>query len=327
MDTLLGLRRPLFWLCLGVGLGYGLLARFIFGLDVDKAVFEVMSFSFIFVVPVVVGFVTTFLWPSREQAAWWRWIVWPWGSSLLTIVAAMALAWEGLICAIVWVPLFLLLSSVGGVIGGIVKRVVGSSTMQSIILTCFVLFPFALSPVEQQYTPQPRLSVAETAIRIQAPADVIWQNIRAVPLITPAEHTFSVAHAIGFPKPLEATLIGEGVGAVRHATFEGDVLFVETITEWEPLQRLAFTIAPDPAIPPTTFDTHVVVGGDYFDVLTGSYRIERVGPEEHILHLTSRHRLSTRFNAYTNVWTRFFMNDIQQHILKVIKQRCEQQEV
>ena len=39
--------------------------------------------------------------------------------------------------------------------------------------------------------------------------------------------------AIGLPRPVEATLTGEGVGAIRHASFESGLVFVETVTEWQ----------------------------------------------------------------------------------------------
>ena len=48
------------------------------------------------------------------------------------------------------------------------------------------------------------------------------------------------AQRIGFPRPIEATLSYEGVGGVRHASFERGLMFVETVTDWEPEHRLAF---------------------------------------------------------------------------------------
>jgi hypothetical protein len=111
---------------------------------------------------------------------------------------------------------------------------------------------------------------------------------------------------------------------VRHATFEGGVLFVETITIWREARELVFKIkANTDSIPPSTLDEHVTVGGPYFDVLEGHYEIERVGPNESRLHLSSQHRLSTRFNGYSGAWTDFIMRDIQGYILGIIKQRCE----
>jgi hypothetical protein len=114
------------------------------------------------------------------------------------------------------------------------------------------------------------------------------------------------------------------VGGVRHATFERGVRFVETVTTWEPDRRLAFSIEADPAtIPAVALDEHVTVGGPFFDVLNGEYRIEPLSPGRVRLHLRSTHRLSTRFNAYSGLWTDFILSDVQTAILEVLKRRCE----
>jgi hypothetical protein len=82
-------------------------------------------------------------------------------------------------------------------------------------------------------------------------------------------------------------------------------------------------VAPE-SVPPTTLDKHVVVGGRYFDVLRGTYWIEPLSDNTVVLHLSSTYRLSTRFNFYAGLWASFLMRDIQNTILAVIKQRCEQ---
>ena len=146
-----------------------------------------------------------------------------------------------------------------------------------------------------------------------------------MPLISEREQFFSVSHLLGFPRPLEAKLIGEGVGAVRQATFEHGVLFVETINEWDAPRSLSFSIHADTKnIPPTTFDEHVIIGGKYFDVLEGSYAVEDVGGGDVVLHLSSSQRLSTRFNFYSHFWTEYLMADLQNYILQIIKKRSEQ---
>jgi hypothetical protein len=145
-----------------------------------------------------------------------------------------------------------------------------------------------------------------------------------VPRITEAEHGPSWSHRLGFPRPTEAVLEGTGVGSIRYARFEGDVLFVEKVTEWEENKRLSFSIEADTKnIPPTTFDEHVTIGGPYFDVLHGSYWIEPRGPDRVVLHLASDQRLSTGFNFYSQWWTVWLMNDLQSYILRIIKARAE----
>jgi hypothetical protein len=163
---------------------------------------------------------------------------------------------------------------------------------------------------------------AETFIDIHARPEVVWQNIIRVRAIhEPIQGFF---YRMGFPKPIEATLSKEGVGGVRRASFEGGLVFTETITTWKNLDILSFAIAANPnSTPLTTLDAHVVPGGQYFDVLQGTYRLEPLPGGIIRLHLFSQFRVSTHFNFYSGAWAEFLMTDIQKSILKVLKNRCE----
>ena len=166
--------------------------------------------------------------------------------------------------------------------------------------------------------------LVENSVVINASAATVWQHIIRVAPISATELGGSLVDDIGFPRPVEATLTHEGVGGVRHATFERGVEFIETVDDWVPLRRLSFSIVPNTAtIPPSTFDEHVIVGGKYFDVLRGTYELRPAGPGRTQLVLFSQQRLSTHLNPYAGLWTDFMMREIQRRILAVIKQRCE----
>jgi hypothetical protein len=315
---ILGLPRRTVIGALVLGVGYGLLARLVFGLEALGGVAGVMMLSFIFVVPVALGFVTVYLLPG--PLPWTRWLAAPLAASLLTVTSAMLLAWEGLVCIVVWLPIFLVLAVAGGAIAALVRRWMGRST--PLVLAAAAALPFVLAPIESRLPTPVHTRVVEDTVVIDAAPEAVWREIREVPPIAAEDLGWRFVHAIGFPRPIEARLEGTGVGSVRHATFEGGVTFIETVTEWQPERALAFTISAD-AVPSTTFDTHVAVGGPFFDVLDGRYRIEPLGPDRVALHLASTHRLETRFNGYTRLWTDLFMRDIQQSILEVIKARAE----
>ena len=153
---------------------------------------------------------------------------------------------------------------------------------------------------------------------------MVSANIERVPAIAPNELRPTWTHRIGFPRPIAATLSHEGVGGVRHATFDGGVLFIETIDTWDPWRKLSFSIrAQTDRIPRTTLDQHVTIGGPYFDVLRGTYELQPLSNGGTRLILSSDHRLSTDFNWYSELWTRSVMSDLQKSILSVIKNRCE----
>jgi hypothetical protein len=188
------------------------------------------------------------------------------------------------------------------------------------------VLPLLATPWEKQVFYEWETRTVENTIDIHATPDVIWHNIERVPAIRREELPPSWAHTIGFPDPIEATLSHEGVGGVRNASFAKGVLFIETIDVWEPGHRIGFTIAAQTGkIPSTTLDEHVAVGGQYFDVLRGEYRLEPLAHDVTRLHLSSRHRVSTDFNWYAHLWTDAVMSDLQKRILYVVQQRCQAQ--
>jgi hypothetical protein len=159
---------------------------------------------------------------------------------------------------------------------------------------------------------------------IHASPDTVWRNIARVPAIGREELPPSFFEAIGVPRPLEATLDRDGVGAVRTARFVGGITFRETITAWDPGRDLGFDIAVDEGtLSPRLLDRHVTVGGEYFDVTHGAFHLEARGDGTTLLRLTSLHRLSTRVNAYAGFWTDRVMADLQRRICEVMRRRAE----
>jgi hypothetical protein len=130
--------------------------------------------------------------------------------------------------------------------------------------------------------------------------------------------------ALGFPRPVKAELNYLGVGAYREAVFTNGLVFHETVTHYRENEKMVFSIKADPYdIPSTTLDKHVVIGGEYFDVLNGTYELEKLGENYYRLHLYSHFKLATNFNFYASWWAKWIMKDIQQNILQVEKYRAE----
>jgi len=284
----------------------------------------VMSFGFLIVAPVTVGWITIASTPSDGRYHWAGWIFRPWIAVLLSYAVLLLAVIEGAICLIFALPVTLVCASIGGVAAGLAGRHRYRHGRATTL--CLAVLPLALCAIEAQLDGPLAMRTVNTSTVIHAPVAVVWMNVKSVPRIDHEEVRRTWTHFIGFPLPVEATLDHDGIGGVRHATFEGGLLFVETIDEWQPEQRLGFTIAADTAhIPPTTLDEHVTIGGRYFDVLDGEYWLEPVANGDVLLHLRSRQRLNTDFNAYAALWTDAVMRDLQESILEVVKHRCEAQ--
>ncbi|MGH7551768.1 MAG: hypothetical protein ACREMQ_01915, partial [Longimicrobiales bacterium] len=242
----------------------------------------------------------------------------PWVPCSLIVLAAWAIGWEGSICIVMSFPLMLVMSSLGGLVAGwLAKRSFGHALVAAAL-------PFALAPLES-IMPRPVSMVTNRSeITIRASAAMVWPQVVQVPTIRDAEQRPALFTALGFPRPVSATLDRDGLGGVRHARFEGNVLFLETITRWEDERRIGFTIeAQTDAIPPTTLDPHVTIGGRYFDVLTGEYELQPLTGGRTRVVLTSTHRLPTTLNPYAGLWAGLVMRSIQRNILEVVRARAE----
>ena len=298
---------------------YGLLARIAF--DQQLPIATPMTFAFIFLVPLAVGYLSVAATGRRHETGVTPAVVSAFGAALMVLITVLAVGVEGTICVVMMAPVFIVMALLGAVLALLV-RTVRSRRMRATALFTVLMLPFAAGPVERQIPQAQSRRIVENRIRIRADPAAVWRQIIRVPAIRPEEYRTTFVHRMGFPRPIEATLSHEGVGGVREASFERGVLFRETVIEWVPERRLSFTIAVD-SIPAKTLDQHVTVGGEYFDVLDGTYEIVPLGSGETELRLWSTHRLSTHFNPYASLWTDFVMRQIQGNILHVVRARAE----
>jgi hypothetical protein len=193
-----------------------------------------------------------------------------------------------------------------------------------VYISIFLLFPFIISPIENSIQKNAVVFKAYTSIDIKSTRGKIWGNVTRVPQIPEDEDKGWLTKTLGFPRPLNAELNFEGVGAYREAIFTNGLVFHETVLEYVHQKKMVFSIKANPhEIPSTTMDEYVVIGGEFFDVLNGTYELERLNSGTYRLHLYSHFELTTSFNFYAGLWARWIMKDIQKNILQVIKKRSE----
>ena len=316
------------------GIVYGVLLQLLFRAPFMKRFIELMSVGMIFLLPVAIGFLVVFYvgWKERSQPLPWRYaLLGPWSAVGPCLLLSFLVGWEGAFCLMFATPVFLLMSTLGGLLAKLALRFVerrmqrGSpQALQSgaLLLAVVLLTPLSSGFLESNIVPPESIHRVLTEIDIAAPRDIVWSEIVRVPRIAAEENSHGMFYKLGFPKPIEATLSYEGIGGVRHARFEKGLLFIETVTEWESQRLLSFRIQADAHM--TKLDPHVVVGGQYFDVLQGTYEIVPGSRPDHVtLRLWSRFRLNTHFNGYAGFLGDSLMRDIQNSILHVVKRRCE----
>jgi hypothetical protein len=187
-----------------------------------------------FVMGVVVGYIVN----MREPASSTRLVTALISSMGLTTLGFMVFAIEGLACLAMSAPLAVPLAMLGTTTGA---SLASRAAPQGVALG-LLLLPVGWG-LESATAPPPPLHEVRSSIDIDAPPDAVWPHVLAFPpLPEPTEWWFRT----GLAYPREATIVGEGVGAVRYCTFSTGS-FVEPITAWEPGRQLAFDVTSSPA--------------------------------------------------------------------------------
>jgi hypothetical protein len=282
--------------------------------------FSAMLGSFIYLAPAVCGAVTVYMAERIERRSWGYYIWAPWVSTALFVVGTLLVFIEGIVCAVVIVPLFSVMGSVGGLAMGIVCRI---TNWPKPALYGFAVLPLALGAIEPHWPNPEQISKTSRTLFIAAPAERVWHELNDARDIRPSEVGDAWAYRIGVPMPVGAVTEDTAEGRVRKVQWQKEVHFEEVITEWQPQQRVSwrYRFSPD-SFPAGALDDHVVIGGHYFDLRDSAYTLTpREGGTE--LRIDVSWRVSTRFNWYADRVAQFLLGDFSEHILHFYKVRSE----
>lgn len=207
-----------------------------------------VSVSYIFIVPMMLGAIPVLFSTKEQLRAYTFYLVMPWAITFLFFLLCLVAGFEGMICLVVIVGPFLLLGSLGAFIYRFIRlKQNGGGTR----LYGSLLLPFLVLALESRITPTNLVRTVTTRQIIKAPVWSVWQNLKNVKKIRPAELEPHFVHLIGIPRPLNGELDQEKVGGIRLITWEKGIAFQERITDWKPSIGFAYDILVDPAsIPP-----------------------------------------------------------------------------
>jgi hypothetical protein len=305
---------------------YGLTTRFIFQSDSSSDFLGTLTLGLLLFGPFAVGALTVFLAPQKYKVSWVYAILMPWATCLLLVAALLLLQWEAWICILMAVPFLFVMSSAGGVIICLIfKRRNALRDTNNYMLALFMLSPYLIAPLEHRLPMPDSIRTVETQVVIDASVSTVWSNIISVATIEDQEQHVRFYQLAGLPRPLEATLSHQGIGGMRTAIYEQKLRFKEQIIAWDEQRSLTFTIVPDTSEVGASTLPLKEIGGKYFSPLEATYTLERLPDGKVLLRLSSKHRLSTRFNAYGGLWTDLIMSDLQNDIMQIVKARVEAQ--
>jgi hypothetical protein len=309
---------------LGILLGvlYGISIRLVLDLEIYEKLGDLVSISFMFLVPFVIGFIRIYFEVKiKPNISVRKMITVSWQPIFIFLLTTFVTLLEGSICILMALPAFMFFASLGGITAGCLSRTLRTKST----ITCIAVFPLLMGPIELNFLELSKTYTVENQIEINATPEIIWSQLGNVQQIQKHEIPTSLTTLIGVPSPISAEMNGLAVGSVRTSRWEKGVVFKEVITQWSKGKVMAYDFDIDPElIPDNSLDKHVKLGGEYFSPLSGKYEIEPLQQSgKSILKLSTTLRDDTNFGVYSRFWGELIFSDFHNSLLSLIKQRSE----
>ncbi|WP_426492579.1 hypothetical protein [Hymenobacter sp. 102] len=301
---------------------HGLLLRLMFGST--NGLMEIMSVTFLFFTPSLIGFLTVILMPARKVTTRTAAFFTPWLTSLVLLVVTILLNMEGTICWLMAFPIFAVAAGVGGLVAHWLRKPKAQNTgnwqkPNTLNVSLVFLVPLVLGAVEGEKASTPKQLVIERVVILNAPAADVWKKLISNKQIDYQANKTSFSTLLGFPKHMSTTLDTLRVGGTRTAYYEKGLYFKETVTNYQPERLLVLRVDANPAATPAAvMDEHILIGGKHLDILEDVYELRTLPGGRTRLALSSRFYINTPFNWYAGIWAHYLMADILDSELELI---------
>jgi hypothetical protein len=253
-----------------------------------------MAGAFLIFAPLAVGAITVYMAESTKPRHWRYWVSAPFAANSLMVFAAMVIAVEGIICAVLILPMFWVIGAIGGVSMGLFCR---RSQKRKRAVLGFAALPFLV--------------------------DQVWSVLLHTPNIRPSELGHAWMYRIGVPLPEAGITRRTPEGLVRDVTMGKAIHFEQVSSEWEAQRHVRWTYRFHPnSFPPQALDDHVTIGGHHFDLIDTDYTLTPIDSKRTQLRIRMGYRVSTQFNWYADRIASWLIGDFADVVLAFYARRA-----
>ncbi|WP_458232269.1 SRPBCC domain-containing protein [Roseateles sp. P5_E8] len=279
-----------------------------------------MMFSFIVLVPFAVGAVTVYVAERSEPRTAGYHFRAGFMANVFLVLGTLVILLEGLICAILIVPLLALIGGVGGlVMGGICHATNWPRSGVGVVAA----LPLLMAGVEAPLALPDRFGSLQRECLIAASPEQVWAQLMSMPAIRPEEMEDGWMYRIGVPLPLSGVTRQDGAALLRHVEMGRGIQFDQVSTDWQPARRVRWTYRfTAESFPPRAMDDHVRIGGRHFDLLDTVYTLQPEGAGTR-LKVSMSYRVSTQFNWYAEPLARWLIGNFEEVALRLYALRAE----
>jgi hypothetical protein len=194
-------------------------------------------------IPVFIGYFAAWIHAYRRPRGLGECLVVSLASILFTAALIVGIAFEGIICVLMAVPLAAVMGVLGGFFAYLTQRSKVLQPQPTTMMSLLMVLPLLLGAESWRpaYLPQ---HVVHSSVDIAAPANLVWQRILDLPPIEEKPHWVL---RLGMAYPIETRTIGSGLQAQRETRFSTGISR-EPLLAWEEDKHLAFHVATEPPL-------------------------------------------------------------------------------
>lgn len=283
------------------------------------AFFKDYGWSVFVYIPVVIGFLPPFIVAKKAELTKKEYYAISFKTLGIACLSLLVFALEGIICIIMALPIFLLLVWLGSYLAYVlsIKNRLNTTNISIILLCCsigFMSFDYVNEAEE--------LIPVKTKIIVNSSIENVWTHVVTFNKIEePTELIFKT----GISYPTNATIKGNGVGAIRYCNFTTGS-FVEPITKWDEPNLLQFDVKEQP-IPMNEWNPfwniHPPHLDGYFRSYKGQFRLTKISENRTELEGTTFYKVDIYPQFYWKTWSDFIIHRIHDRVLNHIKSESE----
>jgi len=307
-----------------IGIIASVVYALLFRLLVEFHVMEINSWTYLILVPVLMGYLPFVLDKKTFIESKTKSILFPMISVFLFLFIAFITQLEDLGCFVILLPPYVLISALVSwtLRLSLKENAVDSNngiTKNSLI---FIALPLFFGTVEKGMDKKTDAFELSEKIIIESSDQGVWNNLFSVPDLSKDVES-SIFNYLGFPNPVRSNY--DVKTNTRLGYFSNGIVLNEKVVEQKDRETLSFAIDVQKSnLNKSQTFKHVLRNKNLvFQSIT--YRLKRIAANRTELTLSCTYQLSTNIPMYGAFWSKQIIHDFETKLLKALKRQIEKQ--
>ena len=306
-----------------IGIIASVVYALLFRILVEFHVMEMNSWSYLIVVPILMGYLPFALDKKTFIDSKAKSILFPMVSVILFLVIAFITQLEELSCFVILLPPYALISVLVSLGLRLSLKDTGDSnnglTKNSLI---FIALPLLLGQIEQGLDKRTKVLELSEQIIIESSDQRVWNNLFSVPDLSKDVEP-SIYNYLGFPNPVRSNY--DLKTNTRLGYFSNGIVLNEKVVEQKDRKKLSFAIDVEKSMLDKSQTFQHVLRNKNLVFQSITYRLNRIAANRTELTLSCTYQLSSNIPVYGTFWSKQIIRDFETKLLHALKRNIEKQ--